>query len=296
MPEFVVNADESAEEYLRDTPCRVENWLKERSGSFEEARGADIVVVDSYLAELSFYREISSLARRPVYLDDDLRLDYPDGIVLNGAIGAEKRPYPERKGTKYLLGVEYFPLRQEFLEVPVKRTAPLAESVMVTFGGDDMRDLTPRVLQLLKKEFPGMRKKVVVGNPSRGACMIKDASDDRTDVVNSPSAADMKRIMLDSDIAVSAGGQTLYELARLGVPTVAVCVADNQRGNIKGMRDAGFIEYAGEWCEPDPEGNILKCIKKLMPQEARRRSAKIGRRLVDGKGAARVVSKLLEGV
>ncbi|MHC4213524.1 MAG: hypothetical protein ACYSWP_09155 [Planctomycetota bacterium] len=33
--------------------------------------------------------------------------------------------------------------------------------------------------------------------------------------------------MLDSDIAISAGGQAQYELASVGVPAIAVCVVTN---------------------------------------------------------------------
>ena len=49
------------------------------------------------------------------------------------------------------------------------------------------------------------------------------------------------------DLAVSAAGQTLYELAQMGVPTIAIQVADNQKDNIEGWLKAGFIHFAGEW-------------------------------------------------
>jgi UDP-2,4-diacetamido-2,4,6-trideoxy-beta-L-altropyranose hydrolase len=43
----------------------------------------------------------------------------------------------------------------------------------------------------------------------------------------------MKHAMLETDIAISNGRQTLYKLVRVGVPTIAIGVAENQLGNIK---------------------------------------------------------------
>ncbi len=51
--------------------------------------------------------------------------------------------------------------------------------------------------------------------------------------------------MLVSDIAISSGGQTLCELARIGTPTIGICCAQNQQQNLECWRDTSFAEYAG---------------------------------------------------
>ena len=56
-----------------------------------------------------------------VYIDDNKRLDYPKGIVVNGSIYAEELNYPHKNGPTYLLGIKYAPLRKEFWEVPEKK-------------------------------------------------------------------------------------------------------------------------------------------------------------------------------
>ena len=94
--------------------------------------------------------------------------------------------------------------------------------------------------------------------------------------------------MLESDIAISACGQTLYELAFLGVPTIAVTVADNQSINARGWQKTGFIEYGGHWSKTALSGNIKSLIDKLRDPELRRKNTFIGRDIVDGKGAIRI--------
>ena len=100
--------------------------------------------------------------------------------------------------------------------------------------------------------------------------------------------------MLKSDIDISAGRQTLYELARLGISTIGVCVAENQLGNIKGWEKIGFLEYAGF----DNEDNIIVKINNLLKIleniKIRESKSKIGRKIVDGKGSLRVSNKLLK--
>ena len=59
-------------------------------------------------------------------------------------------------------------------------------------------------------------------------------------------------------------GQTLYELAaRVGVPTIAVGVVDNQINNIQNWQKQGFIEFAGFWDDDNLEENILAKLELL---------------------------------
>jgi spore coat polysaccharide biosynthesis predicted glycosyltransferase SpsG len=109
-----------------------------------------------------------------------------------------------------------------------------------------------------------------------------------------PDAAQMKQIMETSDMAVSAGGQTLYELARMGVPTIAVSIIDNQQYDIDGLLKAGFIEYAGSWEDEHLEDAIVRACYLLSGREERLKRSVIGRAIVDGLGASRIVDRVIE--
>lgn len=63
---------------------------------------------------------------------------------------------------------------------------------------------------------------------------IEKAGDPNTEYVRFPDAERMKDVMAGSDLAISAAGQTLYELARIGLPTIAIAVARDQLGNVEG--------------------------------------------------------------
>jgi len=294
IPEFLLNSDDNIEYLLKGIKYQKSNWIEKRAKLFELIKGADIAIIDSYLADSSFYIQISNLVKIPVYIDDNKRLDYPDGVVLNGNIHAETLNYPKKNGVTYLLGTKYTPLRKEFWEVPEKKMKEKIESIMVTFGGDDAKNITSKIMNLLNKEYQDLRKNIIIGKVFHNIEEIKKEIDENTNLIYCSDAGRIKEIMLESDIAISAGGQTLYELARVGVPTIGVCVADNQLGIIKEWGEIGFLEYAGWYNKNSIITSIDKLLKHLENIEIRKSKSKAGRKFVNGKGSLNIVEILIE--
>lgn len=291
--EFVVNGDETLNDVLK-CKYRTFEWLKDKYGIYGHIKnsGNDVVILDSYLADSDFYGGIPELTKIAVYLDDNNRLVYPKGIVVNGSIYADKLDYPKGKDVRYLLGSGYTPIRKEFWDVPEKKVNDGLESVMITLGGYDAKNMAPSILKIICDGLPDAAKRVVIGKGAKNIDEIKKATDMKTDLLFSSTAKEILDVMLNSDIAVSAAGQTLNELARVGVPTVAVAVADNQVEYVKRWRESGFIEYAGQWDDKDIYEKVAKCVNLLRDKKRRAVMSNIGRGLVDGKGPRRVVREI----
>ena len=269
-------------------------WLQEPGAALARVQGADIALVDSYLAPASFYEEVARRAAVGVYLDDYLRLDYPRGVVVNGAVGAEDLPYPFKKGTTYLLGVGYFPLRREFWDAPRVPIRERVESVLLTFGGSDAAGMTPVALQEVVRRFPQARKRVVVGQWFKDVSAIEKAADSRTELIFAPAPDAMRELMLASDMAVASAGQTLYELAKIGLPTLALAEAENQSNNARGWEEAGFIVCAGRARDPGVQDAMASGLDRLASREERESRGARGREAMRGAGARRLAKVLLE--
>jgi UDP-2,4-diacetamido-2,4,6-trideoxy-beta-L-altropyranose hydrolase len=287
-PKFIINGDNDIECLLKNINYQIFNWLDERNKLFTIIKDADIAIIDSYLADISLYNKIANLVKTPVYIDDNKRLDYSKGIVLNGNIHAETLNYPKNDGLIYLLGTKYTPLRKEFWEVPEKKIKEKIESIMVTFGGDDAKNMTPKILTFLNDNYPNLIKNVIIGRAFQNIDDIKKYADKNTNLIYYPDAEKIKEIMLESDIAISACGQTLNELASIGVPTIGVCIAENQLGNIKGWEKIGFLEYAGWYSKGNILEKIKNVIKYLEDMQVRKNKSKVGRKFIDGKGSLRI--------
>ena len=193
-----------------------------------------------------------------VYFDDINRIQYPKGIVINGSIFADKSNYSNISGQYLFLGIDYQVVRREFWSVPKKNINKEISVILLTMGGGDDRNMTPLILKILKDIFPSILKNVIVGKLFNNIFEISELVDDFTKLIYNPSASDIRILMENADIAVSAAGQTLYELAVCGVPMIMIEMADNQRNNIKSFTtfDLPFVNYI------DVENDVF--IEKLV--------------------------------
>jgi spore coat polysaccharide biosynthesis predicted glycosyltransferase SpsG len=98
--------------------------------------------------------------------------------------------------------------------------------------------------------------------------------------------------MKEADVAVSAGGSTLYELCAVGTPTITYAIADNQLDNVKQFKNDGLMPYAGDVRHDDFVSNILKYMEAMVQTDYRMEISAKMQMLVDGNGAERIVKEL----
>ena len=286
-PKFIVNGDESIKSIVPDMNVEIIDWLND---SFK----AEIVVIDSYLANLTFYEEISKNSSLSVYVDDNNRLNYPKGIVVNGTLDTSDMGYLERDDITYLVGNEFIPLRKDFWNIQKLKINDSIENILITMGGNDLRNLTPKILELLNDNFPEVNKKVIIADSFKNTKEIESLKNEHVELIYSPNSDEIINAMSSVDLAISASGQTLYELACIGVPTVAIGIIDNQKNNIKNWVNQGFIEYAGCWNDNGLLENILGRINYLQDKQIRLDKKLLGIRAVNGKGSLNIVKNILK--
>lgn len=292
-PELIVKGKLKRGELADFKRCHLFDWIKNSERLYKMIDGADTVIIDSYLAPRQIYRKVSDIVKHPVFIDDFRRLKYPSGIVVNGSVCAAMLKYPATKGVEYMLGSKYIPIRSEFRKRSARKIRREISKIMITFGGYDGKNMTPVVLKAINSMYKDAIKNVVAGKGFGSIKEIRRNKDNNTRIISDPDAGMMRRIMLDSDIAISAGGQTLYELALTGTPAIGICVSDNQKNNLKGFKEKGFIEDIG-WCHSKAlSKKLLRAVNKLESKNMRSAVSQRGRRLVDGKGAMRIAEKVL---
>ncbi len=275
--EFVVKGDEKAGKFLEweGIAClSLSDWAADAGNTIEKAKNYDLVVIDSYIAEKKIYDGISAIpGKKVLMLDDYNRIEYPEGTVVNTSIPEEGpgRACGRRAGS--LTGSKYIILRKEFWDVPEKKINKEIKNVLVTFGGTDYSSLLEDISVRLRRKF-GVETGAVDGAKLR----IDGAS--------------MTDRMIEADICISGGGQTVCELARCGVPTIAISFADNQNGNLRAFERAGTLKYAGKHDSPDLMNRLEALFEEMMPQDVRKGMSERGRKMVDGKGAMRILDDL----
>lgn len=289
-PIFIINGDDSIKSILDNIDFKIDNWLN----NLPLFNSSDIVLIDSYLANLDTYKKISKKVSLAVYFDDNKRLEYPSGIVVNGLINAENLDYPLTDSIKYLLGSKYAPLRMDFWDVSKLKINDDINNFLVTMGGNDLRNLTPKILELLNDNLPSVNKKVIIADSFENVDEIESLKNNSVELIYSPNSKEMLNAMSNVDLAISASGQTLYELACIGVPTIAIGIIDNQKDNIANWKNIGFIEYVGCWSDKKLFDNILERIEFLKDKHIRYEKRLMGIQAIDGNGSLRIVKEILK--
>ena len=216
---------------------------------------SDIVIVDSYVGDSDFFASTNCL-EKVIYIDDFLILDYPRGLFIDWTVGAEI--YRESVGEATAFGLEYCPVRAAFKDQ--LRTSNKQEliNIVTVFGGDDPADLTPQVYRALSGRY-----NVTCVATSSYPCFndFKHNPHFKFDLTDD----DYVQRLLSADLVISAGGQSLYELTSLGVPTMAISIADNQTQDVSGFLDRGMIF---EWSPTDvPLKDLANLISSITSDE-----------------------------
>lgn len=221
----------------------------------------------------------------------------PAHLVINGNADARGLAYRPFNGipTRFLLGPQYLVLPREFWHPPARRIRERVQNVLVLLGGEDRLQWMPRLIRLLD-ELPGDFSVTAVLGPffRHGAQVEQAAQQARQEVKWLRSPDSLYTPMSEADLAISGAGQTLYELACVGCPTVALQTAADQEGQLRALTEAGCVRRAGDAREKDLIRRVrVKASSLLSDPIARRKMARAGQRLVDGQGALRVVRLLL---
>jgi UDP-2,4-diacetamido-2,4,6-trideoxy-beta-L-altropyranose hydrolase len=258
--------------------------------------GCDLLVVDHYDLDVTFEAACRPWATR-VFVIDDLanRMHDCDWLVdqTPGRMPADYAPLlpPGRclmLGPGYaLLDARFRACRNTFYERNEVRR------VLVSFGSTDPGGMTGLALQGLEQSGLEVEIDIVLGASSPNLENIKCAAAglDRHANVH-VDVDDMASLVVKADLAVGAGGVSALERCCLGVPSVVLVVAENQRGNVEGLVRAGAaISFsAGSAVSPQTLG---KTLRELAFDSARRRSmSHAGRRLCDALGPDRVMNAL----
>lgn len=290
--ELILHSDGTGVVNNPDFPVQLLDW--KNTANLEKVLDRErISIVDSYLAQDNVYKIIQKKSSKLVCIDDDMRLDYPEGsTIINPGIIGKEIPYNRTEYT-VLSGTEFALLRKPFLEeIKSKIVEQEIQRILITTGGEDRNNLTPSLIGEIRKAYNDSKLLVIVGPFFKNKKEIESAADRNVELLFSPDAKSMRDAMLSSDIAITAGGQTMYELARTGVPMIVFLAAQNQSGNIKGFSNAGCAVNIGR---PEDSGfleNLKKALQSLRPREIRAKMSDLGRKLVDGKGAERIVNEI----
>ncbi len=277
---FALSGDPQGRSLVADSGFEVQQIER---AAYEPTRG-ELVIVDDYSVSEEQLRDLRRRAGRLAVIDDLADRVLDADLIQNGNANAASLPYRTTPSCVRLLGPRYSLVGPAFQNLPCRQARAAVERILVTFGGADPLGLTAAAIATVRRALPGAGLDVVIGPLFRAKSRV--APRDGVQIHDCPQS--LSALMVECDLAVTAAGQTTYELAAAGVPALAFCVAPNQRQSRAALSAVPTLVPVD-----DLENGLATALRSLAADRGRRqRMIHAGQRLVDGYGAERVAAAL----
>ena len=209
---------------------------------------ADVLVLDHYGRDITFERRCRSWTPRILVMDDLGEREH-DADILVDASAASASAYQGRvpRECRILYGPRHAVVHAKFRKARdralVRRQGQAVHRVLISFGQNDAANATTRALDALDDAGFKGGIDVVLGAsaPHLAAIRGRTGADCRLHV----NVHDMPELMIAADLAIGAGGATAWERLCLGVPTLVVTLAENQRPVTENLHALGLVQWLG---------------------------------------------------
>ena len=220
IAKFVINGSGVIPSFPYENYCKPELW---------PSKAAEyLCVVDSYAIKEEDIYSLWCSAKSCLWLDDENRRAYPGGVVVNPSLYGNELGY-NNPGVRHLLGVDYIILRRAFRQQPGKAVNEKVNELTIIMGGTDTKNLLPEIADRLSVL---VCKKNIISASS--------VSFQGYNMYSNLSAEEIAELFLQSDLVISAGGQTVNELIQMDTPAILIEAAKNQRININSAVKRGL--------------------------------------------------------
>ncbi|MCF7970956.1 MAG: hypothetical protein K9L22_07290 [Methylococcaceae bacterium] len=295
--QFIIQGDESVKSLFQTEQVILFNWLNQTQPLKELLTDSTCILIDSAQISNAQILDIEALHKPVIFIDDEQRRNVLNkGFVVDWTVLSERKNYflPRKDKVTYLLGSQYTPLRKAFHCAQQNSIQPHIKKVMITFGGADVRNLSPTILTALNSTYPGLKKELIIGAGFNNKTELETIADSHTRLIYNADTQTMIASMQSCDLAIASGGQTLYELARIGTPTLAILLVDNAQDDTMGWAETGFIKYLGWYNDPDLLSNMFNAIESLTHQQQRKNMQIQAQQYINPQGASLLAKTIIE--
>ncbi|MCU0156380.1 PseG/SpsG family protein [Bacillus safensis] len=251
----------------------------------------DLLLIDVLDCDLQFLQLVkasSSSARLVLFEEIRAEACQLADAVVNGIYGGLDEKHMQVDGTEYFYGTPYLLLDQEISRLKdTYEVRKECKKVVISLGGSDPRGLLSKAVSALL-EADHLHILAVTGKASRIEEQIEAEHIQFIRHTDQLSAR-----LSEADLAIVAGGMTLYEAVCIGVPSIVLSQVDHQAVTAARFAQKGACHHLGLG-ELVDEKDIRCAVERLSSSYFLRRSIHLnGRTLIDGKGTERVKNILI---
>jgi len=259
----------------------------------------DWLVIDHYGIDVRWEAAFRSRTQNIMVIDDVVDRMHDCDLLLNqnyirDGVGRYEDLVPS--GCHIMVGPRYSLLRDGFRKGrdSLRARDGNVRNLLICFGATDPRGYTSAAMQAVSQvDNVYERIDVVTSSQNPRAAELREECALLTNTHFHSPAEDLIGLMKAADLALGAGGTMNWERACLGLPSIVIGIADNQRQGLESLIHDGIV--LGQASMPDPDFETMAAWLVVagnnphLLQGLSSRSAK----LVDGHGPERVADALV---
>ena len=265
------------------------------------ARETDIVIFDSHAFDRAVEQGWQSLAKVRVTIDDLANRPHDCDVLISHAAGRTAAVYaglvPQRCAV--LAGPSYALLRPQFAALRRRALARRQNwpprRLLIAMGLTDVGGVTRLSVEAACRTGLPLSIDVVTGQTAVSLPWLREqAAAGALRLHIDLDAFGMADLMAEADIAIGSGGGTSLERCCLGLPSLVIMVADNQRSSVANLVQAGAVTLVGMLAETMPEQIAASLAALANDSAALEAQATAAAAVVDGEGVWRVGRVILD--
>jgi UDP-2,4-diacetamido-2,4,6-trideoxy-beta-L-altropyranose hydrolase len=223
----------------------------EAEDAFIDGLNADVIVVlDHYGFDSGYQKKIKEKGAKLVFIDDLHSTTSFADLIINHTPGVKSSSYNAQNYTQFALGPDYALLRPIFLHAAKEpRKVILDGSVFICFGGSDNRNITQRIINVLKsdKRF----KKIIVVVGALYECYddlkLSILDDKRFFLYRAIDSNEMHTLMVESELAIVPASGILQEVLAVGCSVISGMYIENQKTLFENYKTLGVFHNAADF-------------------------------------------------
>ncbi len=251
------------------------HWTRDAEETIEVVRHLkpDWLIIDHYAIDARWHKLLRSHVKYILAIDDlaDRQLDCD--ILLDQTYGRQENDYQGlvTRNCRLLLGSSFALLKPEFLKlrpqaINKRKSFSGIKRILVNFGGTDPQNLTSEIIESLAQidwvTAPSID--LVMGSQSPYIDEIdKKIKDHPLKISIAVDVSDMAERILAADLAIGAAGSTTWERCCLGLPTILIECAENQREICERLSKRGVVSLIGN-ASSISQKRITKAIEQIV--------------------------------
>jgi UDP-2,4-diacetamido-2,4,6-trideoxy-beta-L-altropyranose hydrolase len=180
----------------------------------------------------------------------------------------------------------------------IVRTLPKKiEKILIFFGGIDLTNETSKTLDALDKiAMPNLNVDVVIGAKNPRLHEIRHRIEEKVGYRFLVQVENMAELILNAQLAIGAGGTNSWERLLLGLPSLVISVASNQRQSCEDLAKLGCHYYLGEYNSVSSDLVAKALIGLIDHSNETRLSGLKAMQLIDGHGCMYVAQAFIDEI